>query len=421
MLNRLKLRLTIWFVCLSLVLYAAGGILAWVLFETGLSASLEDELNGLATEIRPSVEYIRNQPTLNRWSARARDETQIVTLQLFDAQGKLLERYGPAGVPYLASGPVALHTGKIVTRLRSKNYPLTHNRQILGYLQVQVPTKHHDDAMSQFEFTFLMMAPVLAVALGAAGYVYSGKAVQPVDKTLQVLRRFVADAGHEFNTPITVIEASLQTLEETLKENGIPTDVLDMISRASSRMKDLAASLILLARIESPDVELPKTTVNVREMLESSVQEFSGLSRSKEIQLQCGTLPNALVYANEESLRIMFNNLIQNAIRYTEPGGTVTVNGTASENELTIVVEDSGIGIDAGNLEHIFDRFYRADKSRSRAAGGSGLGLSIVKAIVEAHKGTIQAQSELGVGSKFTVTLPSKLLEVSPRLETVST
>jgi signal transduction histidine kinase len=275
--------------------------------------------------------------------------------------------------------------------------------------------------MSQFEFTFLMMAPVLAVALGAAGYVYSGKAVQPVDKTLQVLRRFVADAGHEFNTPITVIEASLQTLEETLKENGIPTDVLDMISRASSRMKDLAASLILLARIESPDVELPKTTVNVREMLESSVQEFSGLSRSKEIQLQCGTLPNALVYANEESLRIMFNNLIQNAIRYTEPGGTVTVNGTASENELTIVVEDSGIGIDAGNLEHIFDRFYRADKSRSRAAGGSGLGLSIVKAIVEAHKGTIQAQSELGVGSKFTVTLPSKLLEVSPRLETVST
>lgn len=414
----LHARLTIWFVCLSLVLYAAGGALAWFLFDTGLSGSIEDELNELAAEIRPSVEYVGNRPTLRSW-AGAHDETLLVTLQLFDAKGQLLEKYGPAGVAHLVNGVTELETNTTIRRVRSHDYPLTHNRILCGFLQVQVPTKHHDEAMQQFLMTFLMMAPVLAIALGVAGYIYSGKAVQPVEQTLAVLRRFVADAGHEFNTPITVIEASLQTLEETLKENGMSTDVLDMISRASSRMKDLASNLILLARIESPEVELPKVPINIKDVLESAVQEFSGLSKGKQISIVCGNIPSVTLVGNPESLRILFNNLLQNAIRYTEPGGKVSVYGAVQETDLTITVEDTGIGIEPENLEHIFERFYRTDKSRSRTAGGSGLGLSIVQAIVQAHKGTIVAQSEIGVGSKFIVILPCRPAEASPKLETL--
>jgi signal transduction histidine kinase len=254
----------------------------------------------------------------------------------------------------------------------------------------------------------LILAPFFALSVWLAGYFFSAKAVEPVGETLELLRRFVADAGHEFNTPISTIEASVQTLEELFIDQDIPLEVLEGITRASARMRDLAANLMLLARMENPELYAKRAPVNLTEFLPKLVREFSTLAQQKEITISCHVPSSLVILGHEESLRTMVSNLLDNALRYTEQGGTISLNVTSDDTSVMLSVEDNGIGIPAESLHHIFERFYRVDKSRSRAAGGSGLGLSIVKAIVEAHKGIIKAESQPGVGSKFTVTLPAR-------------
>ena len=414
MLESLRWQLTVWFVILSLMLYAAGAIFGIFALVSALTSSTDDELHRLLPEIRPSVEVVEGKPSLRNWSENAKDITNInlkflPTIQLFDSQGNLIENYGATGVNTLKQGTLHSGTGDAALSVRS-DYRIIKDGQsdnVIGYLQIQVSTKHQDDVIRQFILMTLVIAPFGAIGLGVCGYAFSGKAVQPVGQTLQLLRRFVADAGHELNTPITVIEASLQTVEEMQRDNEDPSEVLEVIARASARMKDLAGNLMLLARMESPELLSPKVPLQARDIVLPLVQEFAELAKQKQIQLICKPVPPAQLIGNAESLSRMLANLVNNALSYTEPGGTVTISVTKLNEEIAFAVQDTGIGISAENIEHIFERFYRVDKSRSRAAGGSGLGLSIVRAIVDLHKGSVHVDSTVGKGSCFTVLLPA--------------
>jgi K+-sensing histidine kinase KdpD len=412
MLESLRWRLTIWFVALSLLLYAAGAIFGIFVLSTALTTATDDELRRLLPEIRPSVEIIDDQPTLKTWSTNAQSANLkfLPTIQLFTNQGEMLEHYGAPGVAELKGGTLHTGTGDSVTAVRSAYRPIcarsANGQTQVGYLQIQVSTKHEDEVIKNFILEVLVLAPFSALILGFCGYVFSGKAVQPVENTLQMLRRFVADAGHELNTPITVIEASLQTVEEMRRDEEDPSEVLEVIARASARMKDLAGNLMTLARMESPELVSPKVPLQVNEMVVHLVQEFQELAKQKRITLVCEPVPPLKILGHNESLSRMLSNLLNNAIRYTETGGSVTVSVAAQDDNVVFIIQDTGIGMPEDSLSHIFERFYRVDKSRSRAAGGSGLGLSIVKAIVESHKGTVKVESELGKGSRFTVAIP---------------
>jgi two-component system, OmpR family, manganese sensing sensor histidine kinase len=414
MLESLRWRLTVWFIILSLMLYAAGGIFGIFVLAGALTGSLDDELHRLLPEIRPSVEVLDGKPTLRTWSENAKNANLkfMPTIQLYNSQGDLIEHYGAPGVSTLKQGTLRSGTGDAAMSVRSEfrrvlTTDLAGHENVIGYLQIQVSTKHQDEVIKQFILMTLVIAPFVAIGLGLCGYVFSGKAVQPVAQTLQLLRRFVADAGHELNTPITVIEASLQTVEEMRRDNEDPSEVLEVISRASARMKDLAGNLMLLARMESPELVSPRIQLQARDIVLPLVQEFAELAKQKQIQLICKPVPPLQLIGHAESLSRMLSNLLNNALRYTEPGGTVTVSVARQEEEIAFTVLDTGIGIPHENLEHIFERFYRVDKSRSRAVGGSGLGLSIVKAIVDMHKGTVRVDSTIGKGSCFTVLLPN--------------
>ena len=295
MLSSLRARLTLWFVFLSLLLYTAGGISAIIVFDAGLTASLDEELRGLSSEILPSIEFVDNVPSLRHWADTAATEHLKLpaAIQLFDAKKHLKEQYGPAGIPVLSVGTVQGSLAKSTVSVRSTNEGLVTAGTTRGFLQVQVSTKHRDHAVRQFALTLFILAPFVAIAVGICGYLFSGKAVKPVEETLKLLRRFVADAGHELNTPITVIEASLQTLEATLNENNIPVDVLDTISRASSRMKDLAANLILLARIESPALIAPKAPISIQDIVNPVLEELSDTMHAKDIVFILKPLPLA--------------------------------------------------------------------------------------------------------------------------------
>lgn len=287
------------------------------------------------------------------------------------------------------------------------NVPVRFQEKSIGFLQIQVSTEVQDDAIRQFAMAELVIAPLLALGVGGAAYVFSGTVVAPIEKSNQLLRRFVADAGHELNTPVATIEGCLETLKEPSKLGDMSDEIFEMLERASDRLRHLAKDLIVLARVEDLESELSRTQINLRDLAESVVAELSSAASRRSISLNMKEFPDVSLVAHEESIHEILNNLIDNAIKYSENGGVIDISGKSNEQSVSFTITDCGEGISIDEQEHIFDRFYRVDKSRSRSIGGSGLGLSIVKAAVRRHRGQISVESEPGKGSSFTVTLPS--------------
>ena len=172
-------------------------------------------------------------------------------------------------------------------------------------------------------------------------------------------------------------------------------------------MHELILDLLSLARIESGQKTFDIGSVSVANVVQTCLASYQGVADSKEIRLEAvGEQENLAVRADEEGLRQILGNLIDNAVKYTPDGGSVTVRWHANDSNVEIEVSDTGIGIAEKNLSRIFERFYRVDKARSRELGGTGLGLSIVKHLVQSFGGTVSAESRSGAGSSFVVTIP---------------
>lgn len=401
----LRKRLTLSFVWVSLLIYLIAGLLSIVIFWSSLNASMAANVNRLLSDIQPSVRLELGQLTLKDWARNAEEQRLhiIHVVQLFDKQGRIHEEYGIPGLRQLCNGKCQ-RTNEHYS-LRSKYVEV----QNAGFLQVQVDTKQTDDAFNHFLITMLVLVPVVALIAGATGYVYCGYAVTPVLQGFQVLRRFVDDAGHELRTPVAVIAASVQTLEDAISSDQSVKELLNKVIRASQRLKSLSNGLIILASMESPELQLDRYKLDANTLLVQVCDDFQNLSEDKGVQLSGHVSSgggSAIVLGNGDALQRMLSNLIENAIRYTAPGGKVMVSCSVHGQHVNIIVEDNGIGIPKDSLSHIFDRFYRVDKARTREQGGTGLGLSIVRAIVEAHSGTIGVSSTVGVGSKFKIQLP---------------
>lgn len=419
----LRRRLTIEFVLLFVLLYFLGGAIAIFMFAGQLDRSLDSELQDLSAEVIPAVDINAGVPSLRRWDemARLRHDVLPFSIQVFGTDKQLLEEFGPVGSRHLAFGFVrsdASQSGGSQgkeenttdgSKLRSYHIEIRDQQKPVGFLQVQVSAEQRDDALKQIIVTMISLSPFLALAVALCGSWFAGNAVKPVEETMELLRQFVADAAHEINTPITVIEASVQTLEASFEDNHNATalsgNVLAIINRASGRMKSLGQSLVILSRMESPDYFAPLERVKLQSFVPPVLGECEQLAHAGRIELVCEAVPDVSLLGNSESLERMLLNLVANAIRYTDQGGIVTVKYVVEKDIIKLIIEDTGIGMPGESLAHIFQRFYRVDKSRSRDIGGFGIGLAIVKAIVDRHDGEIAVESELGRGSKFTVTL----------------
>jgi signal transduction histidine kinase len=406
MLEQLRWQLSLWFVGLSILLYIALSISVILIVDSGLTRLLDDELRVVTREVRPTIDYSGQEPSLRTWAnqAKALDIELLATVQLYDESGKLIESHGPVGVNTLLPEHSQFKDARTNNIVRTRSVQLDSPGK--GYLQIVLSTRGKDVAMQQLIETILLLAPFLVAALGVSGYVFAGRALKPTEESLGVLRRFVADAGHEFTTPVAVISASVETLERRMTDNKADMEVLAVIGRATERMANLARDLVYLAKMERPSTLSPLTRVNVDELVNSVIDEFSPLAREKGVALVSKDMQKAPVIGHADSLRTMISNLIKNGVAYTESGGSVSISLERIGSQIQITFEDTGIGIPAECLPKIFDRFYRVDKSRSRAGGGSGLGLAIVKAIVDGHGGTIQVENVAVAGTKFRVTLP---------------
>ena len=230
-----------------------------------------------------------------------------------------------------------------------------------------------------------------------------------LETSFAALRRFTADASHELKTPLTVLRADVERAMHPATVRADRMVALEEALQETARMSDLVDSLLTLARADEGRFDIHRTPIDidplVREVYETAVilGEHAGLTLSLPV------LEDAVVMGDRTRLRQLLLNLVTNAIKYTPRGGRVEVAVTRRpHDEIAITVRDTGIGIAATDLPHVFDRFWRADRARSRASerGGFGLGLAISQWIVQAHGGTLTAQSRLGRGSVFTVVLP---------------
>ena len=229
-------------------------------------------------------------------------------------------------------------------------------------------------------------------------------------KRLENVRRdFVANVSHELKTPITAIIGSAETLLVNTPDN--PKDIrrfLQIIANHSDRLNSLVDDLLTLARIESEADQgvIPLAHEKLYPMLESAVQACQINSNFKNIKIDLKCDPYLEANYNYHQLEQAIINLIDNAIKYSDPDTTISVNIIAFSNEIVISVEDQGLGIDKKHLPRLFERFYRIDKARNRDVGGTGLGLAIVKHVALAHGGKVSVDSEIGKGSKFRIHLP---------------
>ncbi len=218
---------------------------------------------------------------------------------------------------------------------------------------------------------------------------------------------FFGNVAHELRTPIFAIQLSLETLiDGAINDSNVNLDFLQRATKQSERLKDLVNDLMTISKYES-GVKLSKRYFSLSEHVTGIINELKGIADNKNITISFqNNLKNGTqVFGDSESIKQVFINLIENSTKYTPEGGNIIIHANESEKEVTIVIEDNGIGIPEKDIPRIFERFYRVDKNRSRDRGGTGLGLSIVKHILEVHESKFKVESEIDKGTKFTFTL----------------
>jgi heavy metal sensor kinase len=227
-----------------------------------------------------------------------------------------------------------------------------------------------------------------------------------LDQSFESMRRFVADASHELRTPLAVIRGEADVALEKDRSPADYRESLAVIQDESRRLSRLVEDLLNLARADAGHVKLRMGEFYLNDLMAECCRSAQSLASAREIDLECGGCADDVSFrGDEELLRRLVLNLLDNAIRYTPRGGKVTAAIEARGDELRLRVSDTGIGISPEAVPHVFERFYRADKARSRNEGGFGLGLSIVKWIAESHHGAVELTSNPGAGSTFTVLL----------------
>ena len=250
-----------------------------------------------------------------------------------------------------------------------------------------------------------------ALALGAfflISLLLSGLALRPAERAWEQQRRFVADASHELKTPLTVILTNTGILlrhpEQTVAQQR---KWVEYIREEAQRMRELVEDLLFLARHDAGRDQAPAQTVDLAELLWSALLPFEPVAFEQGVTLESGIQSGVTVRGRSEELRRLAAILLDNAVKYAGPQGQVRVALARGEKGgACLTVRNTGPAIPPEHLEHLFERFYRADNSRARSSGGYGLGLAIAKSIVDSHRGTITVQSREEEGTCFTVRLP---------------
>jgi heavy metal sensor kinase len=452
----IRIRLTAWY-ALSLALLLSGlAISSYFVMRASIYRavdvdlqyrieSVEDELS----ESQPIASIDALPEVISRW------DTLDVLFQILDENGRMIyqspvlleHRVHPIPSPPLDKIIVYQDSGTLrwPVRMAAQRSKLAGQTIII---EVAQPLRFHYASLREFATSLLIFIPLLVVIAGLGGYWLSGRALAPVHQIVEEARaidssrlsqrltvpvaqdelrrlsetlnsmldrievsmtrikQFTADASHELRGPATLIQTAAEYSLRRERSREELTEAMETILRESQRTSQLVENLLLLARADSGDaVTLGSVRLDIA--VREAAERLKQFAASKNIRIT-ENLDGGTFYVTSDPtlMQRMLFILIENAVKYTPENGSVTLDLRASGNDVIVGVTDTGIGIAPEDLPRVFDRFWRADKVRSREMGGTGLGLSIAKSIVEKSGGTIHVESVVGQGSRFEVRLP---------------
>jgi len=232
------------------------------------------------------------------------------------------------------------------------------------------------------------------------------KMIARIEHSFRHINRFTADASHELRTPLTVLRGELEAIARRPKLDEDVRETVGSALEETERLSKIVESLLSISRLDAGEALSTPERFDLAELAASTAEQMRLLADDKRVTLQCDVRGRAEIDGDPGRLKQVVVNLLDNAIKYTSNGGKVSLTVSTTNGNAVLEVSDTGIGIPAESIPHVFGRFYRVDKARSRQMGGTGLGLSIVKAICTAHGGRVSAESIEGQGSRFTVELP---------------
>jgi len=287
--------------------------------------------------------------------------------------------------------------------------PVTNTKtgRVVGVLQVAQPISWVNAALTRLERQ-LVLASVVALILGAlASLLMATRSLRPISLAFQRQREFVADASHELRTPLTLIRTNVEAwLRRARGAAPAPTyahNVLDEVDQLNRIVGDLTT----LALADARQLHIERKTLELNDVIRDLLRQTQPLAEERGVRLRPELNGGVRVQADAGRFRQLLLILLDNALTHTPAGGEVSIGVIRHNGQARVTVTDTGAGIPPADLPHIFERFYRADKARTREDGGSGLGLAIAKWIVDAHKGEIQVDSTEGKGTRVAVSLPA--------------
>jgi signal transduction histidine kinase len=419
MFNRSRRNLACWFTI------TMGGILvafAAVVYYLEVIESLEELDRLLYTKTRvmaASINYefnngqievdLENVPLLGSNTQPPLDN-QLVYARWYNAQKQLVQFIGATPGEQLATtnGFDTIKFSYNQVWLRQVTLPVYQKNVLIGYLQAAMPLTSIENDLANFRLVLAISVPTTLSVIAFAGWFLGGLAMQPIRESYSQLQRFTADASHELRSPLAAMMSNAQvSLLSTSKDPAQHRQRFQKIVDIAKSMSLLVDNLLLLARYQDRIPAEMLDDVDLKILLKKLVDDCAKQDIAQNITLSC-ELPSesVVVQAEKDLLPIAIMNLLNNGCKYTSPGGKVQLRLFTQSRQAIIQVTDNGIGIPETDLPHIFERFYRVDKKRSRKTGGFGLGLAIAQQIVQVHGGKIHVKSIVGQGTTFQIVLP---------------
>jgi heavy metal sensor kinase len=451
----IKFRLIIWHLAVIVTLLFIFSGVAYTLLYNNLHHNLDYNLTNLATAV---------QTRLNAGENDLAEEKVVEELNelilIYKADGTLLKRYGAnvelpgmdSVIKQASDGQSTFFTSAVGNGQEIRFYASSlsvspDNSPTI--IVVGRPVAWIGDVMATFKDILGLSGLAVLVLAGVGGFLLANRALKPVEQITRIAqdieysdlsrriniyggdelgrlastlnrmferlegsfnryRQFVADVSHELRTPLAVIQA-----ETTLALNKERTEAeyqesLELVAQESAYMSSAIDRILSLARSDAGKDSLNLDKVNLDELLAEVSADVKLLASEKGLQFELGPRRNLTLRADRLKLRQLFISILENAVHYTPSGGSVSLSVIEKDGMAIVAISDTGIGIPPEHLPHIFERFYRVDQTHSRGDTGTGLGLSIAKSIAEAHGGRMEAESEVGKGTTFSVILPCR-------------
>jgi heavy metal sensor kinase len=453
----LRARLTLWYVILLAITLAAfcGGV--YIAMRESLYANLDDSLEsraeivaGIVTEegvLDVEGVMIPGDPVEGEEFARVYDSSGEVVLD--NSARQFRPPTDPDAVSAALAGQATRRNLDMEqTDLRVLTEPLRTADGIVGTVEVGLSKEEVQSTLNELLVIIAVAYPVALIVAALGGVFLAGRALSPIDRLTRVARRisaedlsqrldmrlpddevgrlastfdemiarldeafrrqrqFTADASHELRTPLTAIKGQTEVALQRDRDADTYREVLSKVNGEVDRMIRLVGSLLTLARADAQQIPVGRESMNLVEVVTDAVEQVRPAASGKGISLNVESNSEVRLKADQDLILQLMLNLLDNSVKYTPSGGAIEISLRAAGGQAEVSVSDTGPGIPPEHLPHIFDRFYRVDKARTRAEGGAGLGLSISRWIAEAHGGTLRVESARGQGSKFTLSLP---------------